>query len=181
MADEPTPNWHGTTILSVRKNGKAVIAGDGQVSVGPTVMKSKARKVRRLADGSVVVGADDGDMIVSDPLPVDADPLPVDPGDSVARLRPHITGIIDTAEFLEEADASGLLGRFLVRGDGSTNYDQAWVEILRDTQISFDGESFAPPTLADLAPGRTVAVIFSGPVRESYPVQAVAGQIVIRR
>ena len=132
-------------------------------------------------DGSVVVGADDGDMIVSDPLPVDADPLPVDPGDSVARLRPHITGIIDTAEFLEEADASGLLGRFLVRGDGSTNYDQAWVEILRDTQISFDGESFAPPTLADLAPGRTVAVIFSGPVRESYPVQAVAGQIVIRR
>ena len=56
MADEPTPNWHGTTILSVRKNGKAVIAGDGQVSVGPTVMKSKARKVRRLADGSVVVG-----------------------------------------------------------------------------------------------------------------------------
>jgi ATP-dependent HslUV protease subunit HslV len=56
MADEPTPNWHGTTILSVRKDGKAVIAGDGQVSVGATVMKSRARKVRRLAGGSVVVG-----------------------------------------------------------------------------------------------------------------------------
>ena len=56
MADELTPNWHGTTILSVRKDGKAVIAGDGQVSVGATVMKSRARKVRRLAGGSVVVG-----------------------------------------------------------------------------------------------------------------------------
>lgn len=132
-------------------------------------------------DGIVDGGTDGGDLVLSDPLPIDADPLPVDPGDSVARLRPHITGTIDSAEFLEEADASGLLGRFLVRGDGTTNYDQAWVEILRDTQISFDGESFAAPTLADLAPGQTVAVIFSGPVRESYPVQAVAGQIVIRR
>ncbi|MDA0368177.1 MAG: ATP-dependent protease subunit HslV [Proteobacteria bacterium] len=56
MASDSMPAWHGTTILSVRKGGKAVIAGDGQVSVGSTVMKSKARKVRRLADGSVIVG-----------------------------------------------------------------------------------------------------------------------------
>ncbi len=48
--------WHGTTILSVRKNGQVVIAGDGQVSVGPTVMKGNARKVRWLAGGSVMAG-----------------------------------------------------------------------------------------------------------------------------
>ncbi|CAO3415396.1 ATP-dependent protease subunit HslV [Azospirillum doebereinerae] len=48
--------WHGTTILSVRKNGQVVIAGDGQVSVGPTVMKSNARKVRWLAGGAVMAG-----------------------------------------------------------------------------------------------------------------------------
>ncbi|MBY8824070.1 ATP-dependent protease subunit HslV [Sphingomonas colocasiae] len=50
------PKWHGTTILSVRKNGKVVIAGDGQVSMGQTVMKPNARKVRRLGDGSVIGG-----------------------------------------------------------------------------------------------------------------------------
>ncbi|MBC7769160.1 MAG: ATP-dependent protease subunit HslV [Phycisphaerales bacterium] len=49
-------NWHGTTILCVRKNGKVVIAGDGQVSAGPTILKGNARKVRRLGDGSVIVG-----------------------------------------------------------------------------------------------------------------------------
>jgi ATP-dependent HslUV protease subunit HslV len=48
--------WHGTTILAVRKNGKVVIAGDGQVSLGSTVIKSNARKVRRLGDGSVIGG-----------------------------------------------------------------------------------------------------------------------------
>jgi ATP-dependent HslUV protease subunit HslV len=50
------PNWHGTTILSVRKNGKVVIAGDGQVSLGDTVIKSNATKVRTLAGGSVITG-----------------------------------------------------------------------------------------------------------------------------
>ena len=50
------PVWHGTTIMSVRKNGKVVIAGDGQVSMGQTVMKPNARKVRRLHDGSVIGG-----------------------------------------------------------------------------------------------------------------------------
>ncbi len=48
--------WHGTTILAVRKNGSVVIAGDGQVSLGSTVIKSNARKVRRLGDGSVIGG-----------------------------------------------------------------------------------------------------------------------------
>ncbi len=51
-----TDTWHGTTILSVRKAGKVVIAGDGQVSLGQTVIKAKARKVRPLADGGVIAG-----------------------------------------------------------------------------------------------------------------------------
>ena len=48
--------WRGTTILSVRKNGKVVVIGDGQVSAGDTVMKSHARKVRTLAGGKVITG-----------------------------------------------------------------------------------------------------------------------------
>jgi ATP-dependent HslUV protease subunit HslV len=50
------PAWHGTTILSVRKGGRVVVAGDGQVSFGQTVMKSTARKVRRLGKGEVIAG-----------------------------------------------------------------------------------------------------------------------------
>jgi ATP-dependent HslUV protease, peptidase subunit HslV len=50
------PVWHGTTIMSVRKNGKVVVAGDGQVSMGQTVMKPNAKKVRQLHDGSVIGG-----------------------------------------------------------------------------------------------------------------------------
>jgi ATP-dependent HslUV protease subunit HslV len=50
------PDWHGTTILAVRKNGKTVIAGDGQVSMGQTVVKGAARKVRTLAGGRVLAG-----------------------------------------------------------------------------------------------------------------------------
>jgi ATP-dependent HslUV protease subunit HslV len=48
--------WHGTTILTVRKGDKVVIAGDGQVSIGNTVVKSNARKVRPLAGGDVIAG-----------------------------------------------------------------------------------------------------------------------------
>src|SRR3546814_461501 len=48
--------WHGTTILSARSDDKVVIIGDGQVSMGQTVMKPNARKVRRLHDGSVIGG-----------------------------------------------------------------------------------------------------------------------------
>ncbi|MDP4593733.1 MAG: ATP-dependent protease subunit HslV [Beijerinckiaceae bacterium] len=51
------PNiWHATTILMVRKGGKVVIGGDGQVSLGPTIIKPNARKVRRLGGGSVISG-----------------------------------------------------------------------------------------------------------------------------
>lgn len=48
--------WRGTTILSVRKNGKVIVVGDGQVSAGNTVMKANARKVRTLAGGTVLTG-----------------------------------------------------------------------------------------------------------------------------
>jgi ATP-dependent HslUV protease subunit HslV len=48
--------WHGTTIVGVRKNGKAVIAGDGQVSLQSTVIKPNARKVRRIGSGNVIAG-----------------------------------------------------------------------------------------------------------------------------
>ena len=50
-------SWHGTTILGVKKGGKTVVAGDGQVSLGNTVIKPNAKKVRRLgADGTVIGG-----------------------------------------------------------------------------------------------------------------------------
>jgi ATP-dependent HslUV protease subunit HslV len=58
MADDRFPGWHGTTILAVRRGGAVVMAGDGQVSLGQTVIKGSARKVRRLSPGGheVVVG-----------------------------------------------------------------------------------------------------------------------------
>src|SRR3984893_6031098 len=57
QASEPgSPVWHGTTILTVRKGGKVVIGGDGQVSIGQTVIKSNAKKVRKLGKGDVIGG-----------------------------------------------------------------------------------------------------------------------------
>ncbi len=56
MTDPTFPNWHGTTILAVRKNGSTVVAGDGQVSMGATIVKGNAKKVRRLAGGKVLAG-----------------------------------------------------------------------------------------------------------------------------
>ncbi|HJQ60059.1 MAG TPA: ATP-dependent protease subunit HslV [Vineibacter sp.] len=56
MSESQTAVWHGTTILSVRKGGQVVLAGDGQVSLGQTVIKANARKVRRLGDGSILAG-----------------------------------------------------------------------------------------------------------------------------
>src|ERR1700732_1459763 len=50
------PLWHGTTILCLRKGGKVVIAGDGQVSMGQTIVKSNAKKLRRLGGGAVIAG-----------------------------------------------------------------------------------------------------------------------------
>ena len=54
--DNNFPGWHGTTIVTVRKGNKVVVAGDGQVSMGNTVIKHNAKKVRRLAGGSVIGG-----------------------------------------------------------------------------------------------------------------------------
>ncbi|SDF47378.1 HslV component of HslUV peptidase. Threonine peptidase. MEROPS family T01B [Celeribacter baekdonensis] len=58
MSREEFPGWHGTTIIGVRRGGEVVIAGDGQVSLGQTVIKGTARKVRRLKPGGheVVAG-----------------------------------------------------------------------------------------------------------------------------
>jgi ATP-dependent HslUV protease subunit HslV len=56
MPSPDLPSWHGTTILTVRKGGQVVIGGDGQVSIGQTVVKSNARKVRRLGKNDVIGG-----------------------------------------------------------------------------------------------------------------------------
>jgi ATP-dependent HslUV protease subunit HslV len=53
---QSSPLWHGTTILTVRKNGIVAVGGDGQVSLGQTIIKANARKVRRLGKGDVIGG-----------------------------------------------------------------------------------------------------------------------------
>jgi ATP-dependent HslUV protease, peptidase subunit HslV len=55
-ASDSVPQWHGTTILTVRKAGRVVVAGDGQVSLGQTVVKANARKVRSIGRGDVIGG-----------------------------------------------------------------------------------------------------------------------------
>jgi ATP-dependent HslUV protease, peptidase subunit HslV len=56
MQSAQPPSWHGTTILTVRKGGSVVIGGDGQVSIGQTIIKANAKKVRRLGKGDVIGG-----------------------------------------------------------------------------------------------------------------------------
>ena len=56
MENQQDASWHGTTIVSVRKGNQVVIAGDGQVSLGNTVIKSTAQKVRKLANSDVIAG-----------------------------------------------------------------------------------------------------------------------------
>jgi ATP-dependent HslUV protease subunit HslV len=56
MQDSSAGLWHGTTILTVRKNGVIAVGGDGQVSIGQTVVKANAKKVRRLSKGDVIGG-----------------------------------------------------------------------------------------------------------------------------
>ena len=56
MENQQDAPWHGTTIVSVRKGNQVVIAGDGQVSLGNTVIKSTAQKVRKLANSDVIAG-----------------------------------------------------------------------------------------------------------------------------
>ncbi|MCC2646134.1 MAG: hslV [Rickettsiaceae bacterium] len=55
-SNENSPTMHGTTILCIKKDNEVIIAADGQVSLGPTIMKSSARKLRTLADNSIVAG-----------------------------------------------------------------------------------------------------------------------------
>ena len=52
----PSSVWHGTTILTVRKDGSVVIGGDGQVTIGQTIVKANAKKVRKLGKGDVIGG-----------------------------------------------------------------------------------------------------------------------------
>jgi ATP-dependent HslUV protease subunit HslV len=56
MQPAQLPDWHGTTILTVRKGGLVAVGGDGQVSIGQTIVKSNAKKVRRLGKGEVIGG-----------------------------------------------------------------------------------------------------------------------------
>src|ERR1700737_1810356 len=58
MQDHPSgrEGWHATTIIMVKKSGRTVIGGDGQVSIGQTIVKGNAKKVRRLAKGEVIGG-----------------------------------------------------------------------------------------------------------------------------
>ena len=56
MSNDSNPRLHATTILMVRRNGQVVIGGDGQVSLGQTIVKGNAKKVRRLAKGTVIGG-----------------------------------------------------------------------------------------------------------------------------
>ncbi len=56
MSEHNQTPWHGTTILCVRKGGRVVIAGDGQVSMGGTVVKGNATKIRRIGDGAIIAG-----------------------------------------------------------------------------------------------------------------------------
>jgi len=56
MTENKFPVWHGTTILCVKKDGKTVIAGDGQVSVGDTIMKANAKKIRPIGKGDIIAG-----------------------------------------------------------------------------------------------------------------------------
>ena len=56
MREIPTLDWHATTILSVRRGDRVALGGDGQVTLGSSVVKADAVKVRRLLDGQVLVG-----------------------------------------------------------------------------------------------------------------------------
>ena len=56
MSETTQALWHGTTILCVRKDGAVVVAGDGQVSMGQTVVKANANKIRRLGDDKIIAG-----------------------------------------------------------------------------------------------------------------------------
>src|SRR2546429_3375100 len=71
--------WHGTTILTVRKGGSVVIGGDGQVTIGQTIVKANAKKVRRLGKGEVIggfAGATADAFTLFEPLEAKLEPYP---------------------------------------------------------------------------------------------------------
>ena len=88
------PTWHGTTIVSARKNGRVVIAGDGQVSMGQTVMKPNARKVRPIGDGSVIVELSfaGADWLVREVLKEAGDAAVLEPAEAREAVREALAG-----------------------------------------------------------------------------------------
>ena len=65
MSEDATPRMHATTILMVRKGGRVVIGGDGQVSLGQTIVKGNAKKVRRLSKGGVMAIGSGGNFALA--------------------------------------------------------------------------------------------------------------------
>lgn len=137
---------------------------------------TQAEWTARTADGRGLATFSSGGNSVPD-----SGPIPVEPDGGIGASGVDIRGSITDVRIPSEPTESGVLLHLLVEGpisDG-TRYDRAWVEVVDSTALSFDGETFAPPTLADLVTGKTVDIRFTGLVRESYPVQAVASQVVI--
>ncbi len=113
--DAAGPGWHGTTILAVRKGATTVIAGDGQVSMGATIVKGNARKVRRLAGGKVVAGfagatADAFTLLERLETKLEANP------DQFARACVELAKDWRTDRYLRRLDA------MMIAADGSAIY-----------------------------------------------------------
>ncbi|HJP29093.1 MAG TPA: protease complex subunit PrcB family protein [Candidatus Latescibacteria bacterium] len=165
-----------------------IVAREGLTDPSDVVWLAQTAEGRELASFAAGVSSSSEDPGVLTPVGEPSiDPIPSEPADSSEPDEPFrladIRGTITESESYEEGNTAGILVRILVEGPGTddTVYDRAWVEIVASTQISFDGETFAPLSLKDLAPGQQVQITFTGPVRESYPVQAVAGEVMVLR
>jgi len=96
MTDDAPPRMHATTILMVRKGGRVVIGGDGQVTLGNTVMKGDAHKIRRLYGGKVVTAG--AAFTIAEAMAVEGDRIvAVGSNDEVRRLAGPNTESIDLA------------------------------------------------------------------------------------
>jgi len=105
------PGWHATTILSVRKGGQVVMAGDGQVSMGQTIVKGNAKKVRRLGNGQIISGFAGATFGVAGPQPDRSGKIKVDscPGSPALRQTAstiHVAGSL-SFETCAQATVSG--------------------------------------------------------------------------
>ena len=98
-------SWHGTTILGVKKGGRTVIAGDGQVSLGNTVIKPNAKKVRRLGEDGKVIAGFAGVMV-----PLTMERAGADPAVASSIFVTMVTDSMGFLVFLGLASASGLVG-----------------------------------------------------------------------